>query len=207
MAIKNVGLDATLADEAMKEFLSRGYKDASLRRIASAAKATTGSIYMRYKNKDELFSSLIRCIVEETEIAFEELKPIYMACVTIEDMMKAVEIESDRILAILFGHYEAAVLLLCKSEGSSSATFFEDLLQRKIEESESFFGFPLGSEDYRHALDVLLTMQPDMSREILRNAYTETQAQNCMKILMRFSQAGWNALMGDFLKKKEEVRA
>ena len=205
MAVKNHEMDTILADAAMKEFLTYGYNDASLRRIADAAGTTTGSVYMRYENKDKLFCSLTDCIVEETEKAFEELKPLYMSCGTFEDMMKATETESDMILRIIFEHYDAATLLLCKSEGSSAVTFFEDLIRRKIQESESFFAYLPRSEDLLHALDVLLTVQFDMYRQILKNGYTETQAHNCMKIMMKFMNGGWNTVMRDFLKEKGEI--
>ena len=204
MAVKNHEMDTLLADAARKEFLTYGYKDASLRRIADAAGTTTGSVYMRYENKDKLFCSLTDCIIKETEKAFEELKPLYMSCRTPEDMMKTAETESDMILRIVFEHYDAAVLLLCKSEGSSAVTFFDDLVKRKIRESESFFAYLHGSEDFLHALDVLLTVQFDMYRQILKNGYTESQAHNCMKIMMKFMNGGWSTVMQEFLDEKGE---
>ena len=205
MAVKNHEMDTLLADAARKEFLTYGYKDASLRRIADAAGTTTGSVYMRYENKDKLFCSLTDCIIKETDKAFEELKTLYMSCRTSEDMMKAAETESDMILRIIFEHYDAAVLLLCKSEGSSAVTFFDDLIKRKIRESESFFAYLPRSEDLKHALDVLLTVQFDMYRQILKNGYTETQAHNCMKIMMKFMNGGWNTVIHDFLNDKGEI--
>ena len=205
MAVKNHEMDSLLADAAMKEFLTYGYNDASLRRIADAAGTTTGSVYMRYENKDKLFCSLVDCITKETEKAFEELKPLYASCKTAEDMMKAAEAESDRILQIIFDHYHEATLLLCKSEGSSASAFFEDLIRRKIQESESFFAYLPQSDDLIHALDVLLTVQFDMYRQILKNGYSKAQAQNCMKIMMKFMNGGWNAVMQDFLKEKGDA--
>ena len=205
MAVKNHEMDKLLADAARKEFLAYGNKDASLRRIAEAAGTTTGSVYMRYESKDKLFCSLTECIVNETEKAFEELKPLYMSCRTPEDMMKASETESDTILHIIFGNYDAAVLLLCKSEGSSAAAFFDELIGRKIRESEAFFADLPRSEDLRHALDVLLTVQFDMYRQILKNDYTEAQAHNCMKIMMKFMNGGWSTIIQDFTGDKGEM--
>lgn len=204
MAVKNHEMDTLLADAARKEFLMYGYKDASLRRIADAAGTTTGSVYMRYENKDKLFCSLTDCIIKETDKAFEELKPLYMSCRTPEDMMKAAETESDMILRIIFEHYDAAVLLLCKSEGSSAVTFYDDLIKRKIRESESFFAYLPRSEDFIHALDVLLTVQFDMYRQILKNGYTESHAHKCMKIMMKFMNGGWSTVIQEFLDEKGE---
>ena len=202
MAVKNREMDSILADSAMREFLTCGFNDASLRRIADAAGTTTGSIYMRYANKDRLFCSLTECIVEETEKAFEELKPLYAACKTPDDLVKAAEAESDRILRILFEHYDAATLLLCKSEGSSASDFFTELVQRKVQESEAFFsGFP-NSEDLKHTLDILVTVQFDMYRQILKNGYSEPEARRCMELLMKFMNAGWTSLADELMEER-----
>lgn len=40
---------------ATKEFLNKGYADASLRTIATEAHTTTGSIYTRFGDKEGLF--------------------------------------------------------------------------------------------------------------------------------------------------------
>lgn len=40
---------------ATKEFLNKGYVDASLRTIATEAHTTTGSIYTRFGDKEGLF--------------------------------------------------------------------------------------------------------------------------------------------------------
>ena len=43
---------------AKKEFLEKGYVDASLRTIAAEAGTTTGTIYSRYGGKEGLFSAI-----------------------------------------------------------------------------------------------------------------------------------------------------
>ena len=55
---------------AKKEFLEKGYVDASLRTIAAEAGTTTGTIYSRYGGKEGLFSA----IVEPAEPSFH-VKP------------------------------------------------------------------------------------------------------------------------------------
>ena len=125
MAVKNREMDSILAESAMREFLTCGFNDASLRRIADAAGTTTGSIYMRYANKDRLFCSLTECIVEETEKAFEELKPLYAACKTPDDLVKAAEAESDRILrsaeSALYGSSSRWIILAATTLSNASA--------------------------------------------------------------------------------------
>jgi len=47
---------------AKKEFLEKGYVDASLRTIAAEAGTTTGTIYSRYGGKEGLFSAICTLI-------------------------------------------------------------------------------------------------------------------------------------------------
>lgn len=44
---------------ATKEFLNKGYVDASLRTIATEAHTTTGSIYTRFGDKEGLFEAIV----------------------------------------------------------------------------------------------------------------------------------------------------
>ena len=44
---------------ATQEFLNNGYQAASLRKIAKAARVTTGAMYGYYKNKEALFNSIV----------------------------------------------------------------------------------------------------------------------------------------------------
>ena len=55
MALKDHSIDNRIIVAARKEFYEYGFTQASLRKIASRAEVTTGALYTRYKNKDELF--------------------------------------------------------------------------------------------------------------------------------------------------------
>ena len=48
-----------------KEFLEKGYTDASLRAIEAAADASTNSIYVRFGDKEGLFSSIVEPALHE----------------------------------------------------------------------------------------------------------------------------------------------
>ena len=51
--IKNIN------EAALKEFISNGYKNASLRSIAREAGVTTGAFYGYYKSKAEVFDGIV----------------------------------------------------------------------------------------------------------------------------------------------------
>lgn len=202
MAVKNHEMDSLLRDAAMKEFLEYGYNDASLRRIADSAGTTTGSLYMRYKNKDSLFCSLTECITEAAETAFEDLMPIYLSASSTEDMLEASIRESEKIIDILFENYDAAILLLCKSDGSSVTGFFEELIERKIQSSERVLSGLVQEDELTHVFEMLLTVQFDMYRQIIRKQYSREESRRCMKIMMEFMNSGWQSLMPKLITRK-----
>ena len=68
MAKQIAGVYEILYECATREFLEKGYSDASLREIAKAADTSTGSIYTRFKDKAGLFCA----IVEPAVTGFKE---------------------------------------------------------------------------------------------------------------------------------------
>ena len=51
-------------EAAEKEFLEKGFKDASLRNIVKTVGVTTGAFYGYYKSKEELFEALVGPVAE-----------------------------------------------------------------------------------------------------------------------------------------------
>ena len=130
MANRDHTLDSKITDAAYSEFLEKGYPAASLRKIAEKAGVTVGAIQIRYKTKDELFCSLLKPFLSEIEQTFQDTKVEYwhyppgkrLAC--LETSMR---MEFEAILNLIFDHYNDAVLLLCRSDGSSLAGCFDQL--------------------------------------------------------------------------------
>ena len=59
MANRIEGVTEKLLEQAMKEFLDKGYTGASLRTIAENAVTTPRSVYTRYGDKEGLFAALV----------------------------------------------------------------------------------------------------------------------------------------------------
>ena len=59
MANRIEGVTEKLLEQAMKEFLDKGYTGASLRTIAENAGTTPRSVYTRYGDKEGLFAALV----------------------------------------------------------------------------------------------------------------------------------------------------
>lgn len=65
MAKQIEGVSEKIIAAAKQEFLEKGYVDASLRTIASAAGTSTNSIYVRFGDKEGLFSAIVEPVLNE----------------------------------------------------------------------------------------------------------------------------------------------
>lgn len=59
MANRIKGLDEKITVSALQEFMVYGFKDASTNRIAKRSGVTSGALYIRYNNKDDIFEFLV----------------------------------------------------------------------------------------------------------------------------------------------------
>ena len=92
---------------AKKEFLEKGYVDASLRTIAAEAGTTTGTIYSRYGGKEGLFSAIVEPVAKEFTGIFIGVQEKFHA------------IESDR-QAVSLDDYAEACEVYVRSSGRIS---------------------------------------------------------------------------------------
>lgn len=65
MAKQLEGVSERILNCAKAEFLDKGYADASLRAIAAAADTSTNSIYVRFGDKEGLFSAIVEPALNE----------------------------------------------------------------------------------------------------------------------------------------------
>lgn len=196
MALRDHSLDDKITTAAREEFLERGYSGASLRKIAEQAGVTVGAIQIRYKSKDELFTCLLEPLLRGIEELFQDTKADYYSEAT-SDLLAGLKIamrhESNAILHLIFDHNEEAVLLLCRSAGSSMEHYFDEVVQSKIAESMTYFqkaGFAGIDEKM---LTILISTQFDSYRRIVEECADRQTAERYMDILMIYHFGGWTA--------------
>ena len=81
---------------AKKEFLEKGYVDASLRTIAAEAGTTTGTIYSRYGGKEGLFSAIVEPVAKEFTGIF----------IGVQEKFHAIESDRQAVKALFESFFE-----------------------------------------------------------------------------------------------------
>ena len=206
MALRDHSLDDKIITAAREEFSEKGYSGASLRKIAEKAGATVGAIQTRYKSKDELFGYLLKPLLDAIEVMFQNTKAEYYSGAEndfLVGLKTSMQHESAAILHLIFDHYEEALLLLCRSAGSSFENYFDGLVQSKIKESIAFFhaeGFDAIDEKL---LRLLISAQFDSYRRIVAEFPERKNAERYMDALMIYHFGGWAAFFESVNKSRE----
>ncbi len=136
MAKQIEGVYEKVYECAQKEFLSKGFKDASLRTIAQEAGTSTGSIYTRFHNKEGLFHAIVFPVVEELRNWFLNVQESFHQKDTDyqkQNMFQYSGIGAEELVSYIYDHYDIFKLLLECSEGTEFSDFLNQLVEIEME--------------------------------------------------------------------------
>ena len=205
MAVKNKELDPIIIKEAKEEFIRHGFQKASLHTIAKNAGITTGALYTRYKNKDDLFCSLVRDVLEDMKTKSYHCASLYEKVMeerSSEAFLNAIKAEEKVYLDILFEHYDECLLLFCCSDGSSIGDMINVMMKQKSQQTISFFQSIAKNDIDMDGITLIMSEQFFYYRKILEYGYDKDKAISCMKTVELFLEAGWKKLFEEMLDSK-----
>ncbi len=121
-----------------KEFLEKGYAQASLRNICKNAGVTTGALYFFFENKEDLFASIVEKPLNELyEIldAHFDWELSQENCIDTQAKADMEDLEcAKEILHCIYQNYDAFQLLLTKARGSKfehTEEQFVEIIEKK----------------------------------------------------------------------------
>ncbi|MGN6715611.1 TetR/AcrR family transcriptional regulator [Anaerocolumna jejuensis] len=132
MAKQIEGVYEKVYDCAKKEFLAKGFQEASLRTIAQEAGTSTGSIYTRFHNKEGLFHAIVSPVVEEIKNWFIDVQESFHqkdADYQKQNMPEYSGMEAEEFVAYIYDHYDVFKLLLECSGGTEFSDFLNQLVE------------------------------------------------------------------------------
>ena len=142
-----------LQECAMKEFSEKGYMKASLRNICKEAGVTTGALYFFFKDKEDLFASLVDEPIRQLQLALQDhfsaemevTKKVFHGAdidnnvllnqeITVDKLVDGLELDDDMQIArmivnFLFTYRNAFDLLLTKAQGSRYENYFDYIVE------------------------------------------------------------------------------
>lgn len=192
-----------LLQSAKTEFLSKGYSSASLRTICKNAGVTTGALYFFFKDKEDLFASLVQKPLEEIERImidhynseaqnFSESIPSLSSI----DLEKSDDFNTSlQVIKLLYSHYDEMILLITKSQGSR----FENCLDNFVNITEKHYARiaeMVSKKNNTPCLDPLIVhwishAQIEAFAYLLTHATSEEQAQKLLPNIIKYLTGGW----------------
>ncbi len=136
MAKQIEGVAERIIAAAKRAFLEKGYVDASLRAIAAAADTSTNSIYVRFGDKEGLFSAIVEPVLSEMTERFLRIQERFHR-MTPEEQARTMPEYADggtgELVDYMYGHMDEFRLLLDASYGTRFHNFVDGLVRIEVE--------------------------------------------------------------------------
>lgn len=189
---------------AAQEFLDRGFADASLRRIAANAQATTGAIYNHFHNKEGLFSALVEPALADIEAAGEATRESDRAY-PVQDMLSQKAISSSlestmSFVEVMYEHKTAFKLLLCRAEGSPYEKALDAIVDSYAASYREYIDWLIDNGAVKRRpgpMELHMLAQAFVSSicECVRHDLSLEDARAYLKSIVVFSHHGWYGLL------------
>lgn len=197
---------ARILEAALAEFRDRGYERTGLRRIAAAARVTTGAVYNHFGSKEGLFDALVGESAAELVAAWTAGRdgdagtpPADMpADRTGRSADRTAAFSADRtgrILDLVYSRVEIFELLLCRARGTGYERLPEQLARIEAEAYRRLPGITDSAAD-RLLVRTLAAGGVEALRAALEHRLARPEARRYMERIARFRLAGWAGLLG-----------
>ncbi len=187
---------------ARKEFLTYGFTDASMRRIAASAGMSASGLYKHFAIKEEMFSALVEPAYQGLLALFRQEAGDQEQFIGTGDI-SVWETSNDARLAVscIYDHLDAFRLIICKSQGTKYESFLHDLAVLEEKMTLSFMemlkkqGVKL-NEFSEKELHLLTTANVNAIFQTVEHDLTREEAIHYADTLDRFFAKAWKEFFG-----------
>ena len=187
---------------AKKEFLTYGFTDASMRRIAHEAGMSASGLYKHFASKEEMFSALVEPVYQGLLALFRQEAGDQEQCIGTGDL-SVWETGQDAKLAVayIYEHLDTFRLIICRSQGTKYESFLHDLAVLEEEMTLSFMevlkkqGVAINDFSEKE-LHLLTTANVNAVFQTVEHNFTREEALHYADTLDRFFSKGWKAFFG-----------
>ena len=189
---------------AMREFLEKDFKSASLRNIVKSAGVTTGAFYGYYAGKESLFESLVCEQYDHFIELFKKAQKDFSNIPQRDQPKHLSDISGacmDEMLLYAYQHLDVFKLILCHSEGTRFSKLIDEMVEIEIKGTHDYLevlkniGSPSPPID-EHLEHVLITGMFNTFFELIIHEMPLEKAKHYLSEMRAFYTAGWMKIMG-----------
>ena len=205
MAKQLEGVSERILSCAKQEFLEKGYTDASLRTIAAAADTSTNSIYVRFRDKEGLFSAIVEPALSGMIERFIRIQEQFHQMTADEQMQKMPKYADGGTMVLvdyMYEHLDEFRLLLDASSGTRFQHFVDELVRIEVEYTYKYMEAigctaKLGNTLTERLLHIVTTSRFESIFEIIRHGMDREEAGEYIELLSQYHRAGFLKIFGD----------
>lgn len=204
MAKQIEGVSERILACAKAEFLDKGYTEASLRAIAAAAGTSTNSIYVRFRDKEGLFSAIVEPALSELTERFVKIQETFHRMDRAAQAAHIAEYSDGgtaELVDYMYDHLDEFRLLLDASYGTRFHNFVDELVRIEVEYTYKYMetvGYPafLGDAMTEKVLHIVTTSRFESLFEVIRHGMSREEASEYIDLLSRYHRTGFFAIFG-----------
>ena len=204
MAKQIEGVSERILNCAKAEFLDKGYTDASLRAIAASADTSTNSIYVRFGDKEGLFSAIVEPVLSGMTERFIKIQEEFHHLDRAAQSTRVTEWEDGGTMELvdyMYDHLDEFRLLLDASYGTRFHNFVDELVRIEVEYTYKYMetvGYPahLGDALTEKLLHIVTTSRFESIFEVIRHGMSREEAAEYIDLLSRYHRTGFSAVFG-----------
>lgn len=131
-----------ILDVGKREFLEKGFKDASLNRIVAKAGFTKGAFYGYYPDKAALFEDLVSEAADGLIEQFKSAQDAHFDLIPEDRTKDSLKLSSEYLhhfVDYIYDHFDEFKLVLCCSEGTKYVSYVHDLVELEVDCAEEYY--------------------------------------------------------------------
>lgn len=188
---------------ARDEFMTYGFADASMRRIASAAGMSAAGLYKHFPSKEEMFAALVEPACRGLMALYRQEETAERSALQNGTLTEKWENGGEAKLAMtyIYDHLAAFRLLICKSRGTRYESFLHDLAVEEEKTTVTMMdmlkaqGMKINSVR-EEELHLLVTANVNAVFQAVEHGFSREEAMHYADTLDAFFSSGWQTLFG-----------
>ena len=125
-----------------QEFLKKGFKDASLRKIVADAGFTQGAFYGYYPDKESLFTALVSEAADGLVEQFKNAQEAHFNLIEKGETQFSRKLSTEYLhvfVNYIYDNFDAFKLVLCRSAGTKYEHYIHDLVELEVSVTEKYY--------------------------------------------------------------------
>lgn len=140
--MKNSETKKKIQEVGKREFLKKGFKDASLNHIVAKAGFTKGAFYGYYADKTALFEDLVSAAADGLLNQFKDAQKAHFDLIPENRTQQSRELSTQYLrhfVEYIYEHFDSFKLILCCADGTKYENYIHDLVALEVARTEQYF--------------------------------------------------------------------